>query len=157
VVAGPDSETAAARRGDRGHLRASNADREQVIAILKAAFMQGRLTEDELGERAGQAYAARTYAELAEVTADIPAGHAPARPRRDPWRATKIAWGVEFALILPGVFSLLALKGPDTTTATVIIVPTVISLVFWTLGVLVLLAARSAKRAGGAGDDTTGR
>lgn len=158
MVAGPDSETAAARRGDRGHLRASNADREQVIATLKAAFMQGRLTEDELGERAGQAYAARTYAELAEVTADIPAGHAPARPRRDPWRATKIAWGVEYALILPGIFSLLALKGPDTTTtATVIIVTTVIYLVFWTIGVLVLLAARSAKRAGGTGDDPAGR
>jgi hypothetical protein len=146
VVAGPDREATAARRGDRGLLRASNADREQVVATLKAAFMQGRLTSGELGERAGQAYAARTYAELAEVTADIPAEPAPARPRRDPWRATKIAWRVEYAIILPG-----------TTRATAIIVPTVIYLVFWALGVLVMVAARSAERTGGTGDDTTGK
>lgn len=156
-MAGPDSETAAAQRGDRGLLRASSADREQVIATLKAAFMQGRLTEDELGERAGQVYAARTYAELAEVTADIPPEHALARPRRDPWRATKIAWGVEYAIILPGIFSLIAIKGPDPATATVIMVPAIIYLVFWTVGVLVMVAARSAKGAGGTGDGTTGR
>ena len=157
MVAGRDSEATAARRGDHGLLRASDADREQVIATLKAAFMQGRLTSGELSERAGQAYAARTYARLAEVTADIPAGHAPARPRRDPWRATKIALGAEYAVILPGIISLLALKGPGTTRATVIIVLTVMYLIFWALGVLVMVAARSAKRTGGDGDDTTRR
>ena len=157
-MAGPDSETTAAHRGDRDRLRASHADREQVIATLKAAFMEGRLTSGELGERAGQAYAARTYADLAEVTADIPAERAGARPRRrDPWRATKIAWGVEYAIIVPGIFSLIAIKGPDPSKATMIIVPAVMYLVFWGLGVLVLVAARSAKRAGGAGDDATGR
>ena len=104
-----------------------------MIATLKAAFMEGRLTSGELGERAGQAYAARTYAELAEVTADIPAEHAagPAR-RRDPWRATKIAWGVEYAIILPGIISLMRHQGPGTTSkATMIIVPAVMYLVFW--------------------------
>ena len=35
-----------------GHLRASHADREQVIETLKAAFVQGRLTKDELDTRA---------------------------------------------------------------------------------------------------------
>lgn len=33
---------------DRDHLRASHADREQVVGTLKAAFVQGRLTKDEL-------------------------------------------------------------------------------------------------------------
>jgi hypothetical protein len=56
--------------GDR--LRASHADREQVIEALKNAFMQGRLTGEELGARTGQVLAARTYAELDAVTADIP-------------------------------------------------------------------------------------
>ena len=64
----------------RGHLRASHADREQVIGTLKAAFVQGRLTKDELDARAGQAFAARTYAELAALTTDIPAGLADAVP-----------------------------------------------------------------------------
>ena len=38
----------------RGYLRASHADREQVIGILKAAFIQGRLTKGELDVRVGQ-------------------------------------------------------------------------------------------------------
>ena len=68
-MTGPDGQGAAAR----GPLRAAHADREQVIAVLKAAFVQGRLTKDELEARAGQAFAAKTYAELATLTADIPA------------------------------------------------------------------------------------
>jgi hypothetical protein len=58
---------------DRGRLRASDADREQVIDTLKAAFVQGWLTRDQLGVRAGQALVSRTYAELAAVTDGIPA------------------------------------------------------------------------------------
>jgi hypothetical protein len=57
----------------RGRLRASDADREQVIDTLKAAFVQGWLTRDQLGVRAGQALVSRTYAELAAVTDGIPA------------------------------------------------------------------------------------
>jgi Domain of unknown function (DUF1707) len=57
----------------RGHLRAAHADRERVIETLKAAFAQGRLSPDELDDRVGQAFASRTYAELAALTADIPA------------------------------------------------------------------------------------
>jgi len=62
-----------------GRFRASDADREQVIDTLKVAFVQGRLTRDELDARAGQTFASRTYAELAAVTADIPAGPPAAR------------------------------------------------------------------------------
>jgi hypothetical protein len=43
-----------------------------VIGILKAAFVHGRLTKDELDTRAGQAFTARTYAELAALRADGP-------------------------------------------------------------------------------------
>lgn len=48
--------------------------------MLKAAFVQGRLTKSELDARAGQAFAARTYADLAALTADLPAGLADAVP-----------------------------------------------------------------------------
>jgi Domain of unknown function (DUF1707) len=59
--------------GDRGHVRAAHADRERVVGTLKAAFVQGRLDKDELYTRVGAAFAARTYGELAALTADIPA------------------------------------------------------------------------------------
>jgi hypothetical protein len=73
MTTGPGDEKAAGGP-DRGHFRASHADREQVIAALRAAFIQGRLTRDEFDQRVGRALAARTYAELAALTADLPAG-----------------------------------------------------------------------------------
>jgi len=72
-MAGPGDEIAAGA-GGRGHLRASHADREQVISVLKATFVQGLLAKDEFDLKVGQAFAARTYAELAALTADIPTG-----------------------------------------------------------------------------------
>jgi hypothetical protein len=64
------------------HLLASDADREQVLEVLKAAFVQGRLTLDELDARAGQALVSRTYGGLAALTADIPSGLPRRLPRR---------------------------------------------------------------------------
>jgi len=58
--------------GGRGRLRASHADRERVVEVLKDAFVQGRLNKGELDARVGRAFASRTYAELAALTADIP-------------------------------------------------------------------------------------
>ena len=75
----PGEDTTAAA-GGRGHLRASRLDRERVIELLKVAFTQDRLTKDELDARVGQALASRTYADLAGLTADLPADPAPAGP-----------------------------------------------------------------------------
>ena len=83
-MAGPGDEIAAAAGRGRGELRASHADREQVIGTLKAAFVQGMLAKDEFDLRAGQTLAARTYADLAVLTADLPAGLATARPPEPP-------------------------------------------------------------------------
>ena len=73
-MTGPADEIAARQ----GRWRASYADREQVVGALKAAFVQGRLTADELDERVGQALAARPYADLAALTTDLPADPTPA-------------------------------------------------------------------------------
>ena len=70
-------------------LRASRADRERVIDLLKAAFVQGRLRRDEFDARIGQALVSRTYGELAAVTAGIPAELTGALPRRPPVRARR--------------------------------------------------------------------
>ena len=54
----------------------------QAIRTLKAALVQGRLTEDEYDERMAQASASGSHTELALLTADLPVGRmdAPARP-----------------------------------------------------------------------------
>jgi hypothetical protein len=115
-MAGPGEEKAAVAAG-RGHLRASHADREQVIDALKAAFVQGRLTKDEFDARIGQTFASRTYAELATVTADIPAGLAGAQPPRKPPRrpmSNAVRWGASGFItpaILAGAFVVASLAG----------------------------------------------
>ena len=58
---------------DRRHLRVSDADREQTADLLRQAAGDGRITFDELDQRLGAAYAAVTYGDLSEVTADLPA------------------------------------------------------------------------------------
>jgi hypothetical protein len=57
-----------------GHLRASTADRERAIDVLKAGFAEGRLTQDEYTDRAGRVQNSRTYAELHALTCDLPIG-----------------------------------------------------------------------------------
>lgn len=78
-MAGPGDEIAAGADG-RGRLRASHGDREQVIEVLKDAFVHGRLDREEFDMRVGQALASRIYADLAALTADIPAQLTRARP-----------------------------------------------------------------------------
>jgi Domain of unknown function (DUF1707) len=74
----PGDESAG--RGRYSYLRASHADREQVIDLLKAAFVQGRLAKDELDLRLGRVLTSRTYADLGALTADLPVRLTRARP-----------------------------------------------------------------------------
>jgi hypothetical protein len=107
-MAGPGDSTAAAA-GD-GHLRASRADREQVIESLKDAYVQERLTKEELDARVGQALASRTYADLAALTADIPGalpGNQPAKVGDRPpmSNARKAAICVAIAVGVPAILA----------------------------------------------------
>jgi Domain of unknown function (DUF1707)/Tetratricopeptide repeat len=115
VVAGPGEERAAGA-GGLGRFRASDADREQVIELLKAAFARGRLAKDEFDARVGQVLKSRTYAELDAVTASIPAvqprptrARAPARkPASGTVRVAAWGAGVSAALaVLMGVIAVL--------------------------------------------------
>jgi hypothetical protein len=63
---------------------ASDADRERTVDILKTAFVYGTLTRDELTLRTGRALTARTYAELAGVTAGLTPGPPRPAPRTAP-------------------------------------------------------------------------
>jgi Domain of unknown function (DUF1707) len=112
----PDQTPAAAGHGD---LRASHADREQVIGVLKAAFVQGRLTKDELDARVGQAFAGRTYGQLAAVTIDLPPGLAtgpqpsqPARARTRP-PVSKVIAGAALVIPPPAMVAAAVITGSD--------------------------------------------
>jgi hypothetical protein len=53
-------------------VRASDAERDQSAEVLRAAFAEGRLTRAELDERLAAAYAAKTHADLRDLTGDLP-------------------------------------------------------------------------------------
>jgi hypothetical protein len=57
-----------------GQMRSSAADREQAIDVLKTGFADGRLTKEEYEDRIGLALGPLTYADLAALTDDLPAG-----------------------------------------------------------------------------------
>jgi hypothetical protein len=53
-------------------VRASDADREDVVRQLGRGLRDGRLTVDEFDDRVQRAYAARTLADLDDLTHDLP-------------------------------------------------------------------------------------
>ena len=57
---------------------ASDADRDTAVGLLNAAWAEGRLTADEYDQRLSAAYAARTWQQLGQLTADLPAPSAAA-------------------------------------------------------------------------------
>jgi hypothetical protein len=61
-------------------IRASDADRETAAGLLNAAFAEGRLTAGEHGQRLEATYAARTWQQLHQLTADLPAPPGAAEP-----------------------------------------------------------------------------
>ena len=102
---------------------AGSADRERTVGVLRAAFTEGRLTQDELHDRVARAYAARTYGELWALTADLPAGplpypnalpglpHPQASPAVPPGAEPDRSWHSAAALVITAlvIFTLAAL------------------------------------------------
>ena len=154
-MTGPGGERAAGR----GRLRASHADREQVIGILKAAFVQGMVDKDEFDLRVGRAFASRTYAELAAVTADLPAG-LPAAQAPVPARAQDQQPVVRFGPTIMTVSALnagawaFALLGPGWDTDNIgadilLLVLTFVEVVILIVAGIDKLASRHRERSGG--------
>jgi uncharacterized protein DUF1707 len=57
---------------DPRRLRVADADRDRAAELLRQAAAEGRITFDELDERLSLAYAAKTFADLAALTSDLP-------------------------------------------------------------------------------------
>jgi hypothetical protein len=53
-------------------IRASDKERESVVDVLRDAYTEGRLTLDEFEERTSAAYGSKTWADLRELTGDLP-------------------------------------------------------------------------------------
>jgi Domain of unknown function (DUF1707) len=128
----------------RGHLRASHADREHMIGVLKAAFVQGRLTKDELDTRVGQTFVSRTYGELAAVIADLPPGlitappGKPARARTRPPVGKMVAGAV---LIVPAPAMVVAAFLADSeSVAKVTALVVLVSFMAWCIVGLQIIA-----------------
>jgi hypothetical protein len=89
-----------ARIARTGHLRASDADRDQVAERLRNAATEGRIGFDELEERLAAALGSRTYGELETVVADLPSSP-PAR-RRSALPASPVARvAIAVAIVVP--------------------------------------------------------
>ena len=89
-------------------IKASDAERDAVVAALGEHFQAGRLTTEELEDRTGRALAARTVGELDELTTDLPPRPAPpAEPAVTPHRPgylTMLPWVVPLvALAIVGL------------------------------------------------------
>jgi hypothetical protein len=93
----------------RPDLRCSDAERERVAAFLRDQAAEGRLTPDELDDRVGRAYAAKTVRELKELVADLPRPPVPHTRRPAYPRAGRR--GVN-PLLPIGILGFLALGGP---------------------------------------------
>lgn len=154
MTTGPGDQTAPGAAA-YGRFLASHTDREQVVDKLKAAFVEGRLTKDELDARAGQAFAARTYADLAALTADIPVGSAGARSRPEPaWvhrrpavskRAVVLRLAA-CAIILPIVITVVILSNNQGLVETVISPLVYVYLMALMIGVSHLVDSRLERR-----------
>jgi hypothetical protein len=78
-------------RNDRpAEMRASDADRDAAVSDLAGHFQAGRITAAELDERTGRALTARTWGELTELAADLPALR-PAAPATAPGRPQSLS------------------------------------------------------------------
>lgn len=128
-----------------GRLRASHADRDQVIDTLKHGFVQGRLTKDEFDARAGYALAARTLADLAALTADLPAGpaRAPSRPHPRPRRPANpaVRRGARVVAATTAMTGSVWAGALITNTGNQVVGVLVTSLTFVWLGILILVGA----------------
>jgi hypothetical protein len=72
------------------NVRASDAEREAVVAELNTAVGEGRLTLDEFSTRLSDAYAATTRGELEPLAADLPAAVPDGRQAGKEWHVTPL-------------------------------------------------------------------
>lgn len=97
-------------------IRASDLDREHVVEILRRQYSEGRLTSDEFTDRTTAAYAARTWGDLLDLTADLPVlvrlddGSHTAAEGYSP-RSRRPGWALPIAVLLGVLLACAAVSG----------------------------------------------
>ncbi|MGH2877107.1 MAG: DUF1707 SHOCT-like domain-containing protein [Solirubrobacteraceae bacterium] len=110
----------------RAHLRASDADRDQIVERLRKAATEGRIAAEELEQRVSAALKARTYADLEATVADLPREHERERParRRTPTRRSAAGWALTTVranpMLLLFVFPVIAVTAAMLLAATIV-------------------------------------
>lgn len=110
----------------RAHLRASDADRDQIVERLRKAAMEGRIAAEELEQRVSAALKARTYADLEATVADLPREHERERRpgRRAPARRSAAGWALTTVranpMLLLFVIPVLAVTAAMLLAATIV-------------------------------------
>jgi Flp pilus assembly protein TadB len=137
-------------------LRASDAERERVITFLREHALLGRLSDEELEERIGLAYASVTVGDLERLIADLPRGGRTAAPRRPAPRQQRVVAhrkGPSPALIGVGAGALLLtglpvvlLVGVVAIAVALIALVFALSVVFGPILLIVLLIIATARR-----------
>lgn len=139
--------------GEAPHLRCSDADRDRAAAVLRDGLGDGRIDVTELDERLDRVYRARTYGELDEVMADLPAWAAMHQPTPPPYAGP--AWPVmapapplpvrrrrPFFAWLAVVWLLWAVGSASATGAAVLLQIPILLVIIWGF---VLLARRGRR------------
>ena len=94
----------------RNGLRASDADREHIAERLRHAAAEGRLLAEELEDRLGKTFKARTYGELDAVVADLPANRV-ARRSAVPFARPALVLAITLAGVAVIAFAILVITG----------------------------------------------
>jgi uncharacterized protein DUF1707 len=136
---------ASGREPANGGVRVSDAERAEIADELSRHYTDGRLDEDEFGQRLDQAMQAKTYRDLTGLLQDLPASSGPPRPgahvtELKPARQQRRRAGIGPLLVL--ILVVVAVAGPVRFLAGAV------APVLWTLVIcaLVLLAVRRRRR-----------
>jgi hypothetical protein len=148
-----------------GRFMTSDAERENLVDMLSAAFARGRLTKEELDLRVGQALVARTYAELTALTTDVAAGLSRTEPVRSPAQAPPrhragkpVTWSAFGVIAVALLAAALAVPSPtptdDNPVALILFLVTAVYLIAWlTAGAQLLDTWRRQRSRPGGGQD----
>ena len=133
-------------------LRASDAERERVVTFLREHALLGRLSDDELEERIGLAYAAVTVGNLERLIADLPRASRQPAPRRG-FSPAKKRSGPPPALIAGGIGALILTGLPFALIGVVLAIGIALlavvfalSVVFGPILLIALLIVLASKR-----------
>jgi hypothetical protein len=129
-------EHMAAAAAAGGQLRASDADREQVIGMFEAAFAAGQLTKAEFDLGVNQTLASRTYADLVAATAGLQAPRRRTQPRPE----SAAAWGVCGLIVT--AFLTVVIVPSGTTKGVVAVTAVAVYAAFFLLTGIMILASR---------------